>query len=437
VSTYSLLTRLDAAQPTLRRRDTYFKGEQPLRFMADKVSPETMEFRSNLARKAISAVVKRVKLEDVEASVTTRAGTTDVTEEARELLEDSDLTMTLGSVVTDMLALGSAYLIVWADDDGNPVVSGESAEEVAVERDPLTRGVKEAVKRWEVRDANGVLIEQHVMKYGKDKIVHLRRNDTGGKLQYVDSTNNPLGVVPVVPLVNVERIHDDVGVSVIDDLAPLLDALNKVIVDMLTTSDAVARPKRYATGVVLEDDDEGGFIADDGFTADGGGDQEPAADDDNGGVASPFKDSDDLWISEQSEAKFGQLAGADLSGYKTAVDLILQQIMAISSLPGHMVGITTANPSTAEALRAAEVDLSDEAEGRVRVINRPMEWATRILVAIHKGVKPEEVTVRLRWADTATRSIAQEADAAVKLHNEGVTSTEEARESTGTDRGIS
>lgn len=432
MTTHSLLTRLESAMPTLRRRDMYYRGEQPLRFMADKMDPKSMGFRSNLAKKAVGAVAKRIRLEDIEATVTTSGGTTrDVSEEARDLIKDSDFPMVLQALVTDMLALGSAYLIVWADDEGTPVVTGESAEQVAVERDPITRGVVEAVKRWEVRDGNGVLVEQHVIKYGKKKIVHLKRNDTGGKLQWVSSVDNPLGVVPVVPLVNIERIHDDVGTSVVDDLAPLLDALNKLIVDMLTTSDAVARPKRFATGVVLEDDDEGGFIADaEGFTADGPGAEAPA---DEPEVKAPFTDADDLWISEQAEAKFGQLAGADLGGYKTAVDLILQQIMAVSSLPGHMLGITTANPSTAEALRASEVDLSDEAAGRIRVINRPVEWASRILIAVATGVEPQQVKVNLKWGDTATRSIAQEADAAVKLHAEGITSTDEAREATGAE----
>ena len=97
--------------------------------------------------------------------------------------------------------------------------------------------------------------------------------------------------MPVVPLINIERIGDDHGSSVIDDLAPLLDALNKLVVDMLTASEATAKPKRYATGVVLEDDAEGGFIADDGFSADDV-DDAPLLEDD--GVVSPFKDSD-VW----------------------------------------------------------------------------------------------------------------------------------------------
>lgn len=424
-TTAELLARLDRAQPVVRQRDMYLRGAQPLRFTTDKLSP-VIGFRSNLAEVAVTAVAERINLESVTASINFPTGPVDVTDRARALVQDSDFPMLLQSLISDMLAVGSAYIIVWVDGMGRPVVTGESAEQVAVTRDPITGGVTGAVKRWQVVDSAGVLTEEHVIKYGPNRIVHLKRNDTRGKLTFVSAVDNPLGVVPVVPLVNIKRLNDETGSSVIDSLAPLLDALNKIIVDMLITSESVARPKRYATGVVLEDDEDG-FIADEGFTAD----SELPAGDDSPGVESPFKDSDDLWISEQAEAKFGQLAGADLGGYKTAVDLIIQQIMAVTSLPGHMVGVTTSNPSTAEALRASEVALSSNADSRVRVINRPVEWAVRLLVALDYGVSPAVVEVKNEWGSTATRSVAQEADAAVKLVSQEVITADEARSNVG------
>ena len=424
MSTSSLLTRLDAAQPLVARRDMYYRGAQPLRFMVDKVDVGVMGFRSNLAKVAVNAVAERIRLEDVKAS----AAGVDVSETARRLLRDCDLPMVLQSIIVDMLAVGSAYLIVWVDSFGRPVVTGESAEQVAVERDPITREVYEAVKRWDVHDANGVVEETHVVKYQRDKIVHLVRNKAHGKLEFIGSVDNPLGVCPVVPLVNIERIHDDVGASVVDDLAPLLDALNKLVVDMMTTSEAVARPKRWATGVDLEDDDAG-FIADEGFTADGH--TVTVVEPEEGGAKAPFNDADDMWISEQAEAKFGQLAGADMQGYQTSVNIIVQQIMAVTSLPAHMVGISTANPSTAEALRASEVALASNAAGRVAVVDRPVEWAVRLLLAIDLGVSPEQVEVELRWADTSTRSTAQTADAAVKLAGENIIDNEQAQAMVG------
>ncbi|MGO2634769.1 MAG: hypothetical protein ACTH9H_13590, partial [Galactobacter sp.] len=86
MTTESLLRRLEAAQPTIARRDMYYRGDQGLRFMADKVDPKMVGFTSNLARVAVTAVAERIRVEDVTASVDGR----DVSEMARTLVRDSD-----------------------------------------------------------------------------------------------------------------------------------------------------------------------------------------------------------------------------------------------------------------------------------------------------------------------------------------------------------
>ena len=53
----------------------------------------------------------------------------------------------------------------------------------------------------------------------------------------------------------------------IDDLKPLVDALNKSLADMMVTSEYVGRPRRWATGIELTEepvlDDDGNPILDD------------------------------------------------------------------------------------------------------------------------------------------------------------------------------
>ncbi|WP_290726851.1 hypothetical protein [Gordonia sp. UBA6683] len=52
-------------------------------------------------------------------------------------------------------------------------------------------------------------------------------------------------------------------------------------------------------------------------------------------------------------------------------------------------------------------------------------------MAVENGGEVSDYDVRVRWADPATRSAAQEADAVTKLHAAGILSTEEARERLG------
>jgi hypothetical protein len=54
---------------------------------------------------------------------------------------------------------------------------------------------------------------------------------------------------------------DEYGPSEIDDLKPLVDALNKSLADMMVTSEYVGRPRRWATGIELTDES---VLGDDG-----------------------------------------------------------------------------------------------------------------------------------------------------------------------------
>ncbi len=221
----SLLQRLDNAQPVVSYRDMYLTGSQPLRFMSDHVDEKVMRFNSTWLRLPCRSVANRIRLRNITAQVDGR----DVSAEAQRLVQDADLPMTLQSILMEVLGLGSAYLLVWVDEFSRPVVTGESARHMAVERDPITNSVVEAIKRWQAVDANGVVTEEHVVHYTRSRIVHLTRDAAQGKLSFRSAVDNPLGVVPVVPLINIERVGDHVGGSVIDDLAPLVDALNKLM----------------------------------------------------------------------------------------------------------------------------------------------------------------------------------------------------------------
>ena len=249
--------------------------------------------------------------------------------------------------------------------------------------------------------------------YLPDEIVRLRAQQTGATTSgfvVIGTLANPLGVPPVVQLRNADRLLDD-GVSEIEDLKPLVDALNKVLTDMLTTSEYVGRPRRWATGIELTEEP---------VTDDNG---DPVLDDAGNPVlheVNPIPEGSRAMISESGTAKFGQLEAADLGGYSNAVDVILSQIAAVAALPPHHLGILHDNPSSADALRASEASLTARAEARQQSFGRAWEEVARLMVAVRDGADPAGVDVRVQWADAATRSVAQEADAVVKLYSAGL-----------------
>lgn len=416
--TEQLGQRLDVALPAITARDRRYRGIQPLRFASDDIQGDLKYFSINVCRLAVDAVAERMRVKRIEVAARGR----DLSELATESWVRNNMDQLLQPLLVDALALGSAYIIVW-QTDGRVTITPESAMNVTVDRHPVTGHVTSALKRWNVLDGAGAVASEHRVSYGPNEVVSYERK-SGGVWRETSRIKHALGVVPVVPLVNVSRIGDTAGHSVIDDLGHLVDALSKVTADMLVASEDVARPRRWASGVDLE---ESHAPDDDGFTADAPDTPAPAP------AVSPFESGNRMFTVESPDAKFGQLPGADLAGYRTAVDLLMQQIMAVSALPAHMMGVTTANPSSADAIRAAEASLTARAESRIQVLGISLERAVSLMVSITTGYPVDEITTRLHWASAATRSTAQEADAVTKLHSLGIVNTDEAREIIGVE----
>ncbi len=220
----------------------------------------------------------------------------------------------------------------------------------------------------------------------------------------METLPNPFGIVPVVPLRNGDRLLGP-AVSEFADLIPLVDAQNKVLSDMLVASEYTGRPRRWATGVEL--------IEEDVLDADGNptGETHPV---------NPYPEGSRMMVNEAPDGRFGQLDAADLSSYEGAVRVLQAQISAVSGLPPHMLGVHGDQPASADALRASEAGLTARAEARQATFGRSWEQVARLMVATRTGADPRTVDVRVQWADAATRSVAQEADAVVKLFAAGL-----------------
>jgi hypothetical protein len=389
----TLLQKLDESTAAYTENDSYYQGKQALSFL----SPEAKtalgtrfgRMASNIPRLAVTALAERLRV----------TGFTGADVWADWIANDLD--QQAGVCHREALALGKSYVICWANPDGSPRVTVESAKQVASICDPGTRRIVAAVKRWET------LTTTEAVVYEPDQITRLRANGLGATtagFATVEVLPNPLGTVPVVLFRNGDRLLDD-GVSEIEDLKPLVDGLNKSIADMLVTSEYSARPRRWASGIELEEEDV--------LDADGNPTGQTTE-------VNPIPEGNRAMVSEDPATKFGQLPSADMGAYESSVKVLLGQIMAVSALPAHYVGVMTANPSSADALRAAEASLTARAEARQATFGRSWEQVARLMAAIRTGTDPEAVAVRVSWADAATRSVAQEADAVVKLYGAGL-----------------
>ncbi|ADG80466.1 Phage portal protein, SPP1 Gp6-like OS=Tsukamurella paurometabola (strain ATCC 8368 / DSM /CCUG 35730 / CIP 100753 / JCM 10117 / KCTC 9821 / NBRC 16120/ NCIMB 702349 / NCTC 13040) OX=521096 GN=Tpau_3894 PE=4 SV=1 [Tsukamurella paurometabola] len=382
--TTELLQRIDANAGQHSRLDRYYEGMSPLAFL----SPEAVKALGDRLRR-VSVNVPRLLVD----SMAERLRVTGI--KGADVWDDwlrNDLDQVSHVAHREALILGSSFAIVWAGADRRPQVSIESARQMSMIVDPGSRRPIAAAKRWTTATTTEATI------FEAEQITRLRANNTGATttgFEVVEVLDNPLGVVPVVRFTNSARLLDECGRSEMADVLDLSDAVTKLTTDLLIASEFGARPRRWATGVELVEDDDGN-------------------------VRNPFPEGDRMMISEAEGAKFGQLAGADLAGYENAIGVLMRQISAVSGLPEHQLGIGGDNPPSADSIRASEAALTARAEAKQAQFGRSWEQVARLIVGVRDGVDPLTVEPRIEWADAATRSEAQEADAVTKLYAAGL-----------------
>jgi SPP1 Gp6-like portal protein len=402
----------DAELFDLNANDHYYEGTQPLSYMAPELLRELNERMRQLVinwpRLVVDALEERLDVEGFRWARQARAD-----DDLWEIWQANDLDEESQLAHVDALALRRSFVIVGAneDDEAHPLITVESPIEVYADRDPRTREVCAAVKRWsEDVPAGGDPVE-HATLYLPDLTTwYVKVKGKWVSDPDQDPDHHGLGRVPVVPLVNRARTRNRAGVSELKDVIPVSDSLCKIATDMMVSAEYHAIPRRYAAGLSQEDfvDPDGNRIS--SYTARIGA----------------------LWLSENPETKFGQFPEAQLSNFHETVNCLARIVSGLTGLPPHFLGYIGGEPISADAIRASEARLIKRAERRQRAFGGSWERVMRLALLIRDNREPEgAASLETIWRDAATPTRAQQADAAVKLHGEGLLPTEQAWEDLG------
>ena len=392
----------DADLPQLKRLDSYYEGKQPLSYMAPELMRELndrlRQLVINWPRLVVDALEERLDVEGFRFSNDAEADS----ElwgiwQANDLDEESQL----GHV--DALAMRRSFVIVGANerDEANPLITVESPLEVYAERDPRTREVVAAVKRWTEDVPNTESVDHATLYLPNLTTWYVKVKGKGTWVPDPDIAPDRTGLdrPPVEPLVNRARTRDRGGVSELADVIPVSDALCKIATDMMVSAEYHAIPRRWAAGLTEEDfvDPDGRKIS--SFTARIGG----------------------MWMSENVETRFGQFAEAQLSNFHETINALARVVSGLTGLPPHFLGYIGGEPISADAIRASEARLIKRAERRQRAFGGSWERVMRLAMQVRDGAVPANAArLETIWRDAATPTLAQTADAVVKLHAEGL-----------------
>lgn len=405
---------LDERAGHARLWEARYSGEAPISFLSPKVRTKLQNRLTRLNvpfdKLIVDSIVQRLNLSGF--VVGDKPDTDLWSRWADSAMDDG-----AEQVMRDALITGAGYASVWVDAYGTPTVWPESSSQCAVRVDPFTRRTTLGLKRW----VDPVEHKAHAILWTPTEVRRLVGNSYASAdsaippngWTVVETLPNPLGAVPLVQLLNVGRVQETNGASELAPTASLIDAVSKLATDLMVTAEEQAAPSRWITGFQLPEDDAG--EPDSPFSP-----PDPA---DAADLADPWERGSTV-ILEDENAKVGQLPGSDLAGFERAVALLVRQIAAAAALPPAYLGLQADQALSADAVRAAESALVAKCESKMRSFGRGWSEVASLLLALEHGGQPQDYRVEPTWRDPATRSEAQAADAATKLHQSGLLSRE-------------
>lgn len=396
-----------ADQANLTKWDAYYEGNQPLKYMseamreeiASKVGDTVAELVFNWARVVADAYETRLDIEGFRYA-DADSGDTDLW--AAWQYNQMDEQSQQGHL--DSIVLSRSYVTVGANTESDmpPLVSVESPFQMWAQRDARTRKVSAALKQW--TDLDDVA---HSLVYTPNTTAEFIKGKNGWEPNG-PADNHNFGVVAVVPLVNRPRIRRPDGMTELADIIPVADACNKMATDLMVSAEYHAMPRRWAFGLKQSD-----FV-------DPAGNPIP--------VWSQMQTR--IWANENKDVNVGQFQESDLANFHNSIKLLAQVAAMMAALPPHYMQFAGSNPASADAIKSSETQLVKRVERKHTYLGGAWEEVQRLNMMFTRGsseLQPRDYTLETVWRDPSTPTVAQKADAAVKLYQAGAIPLEQTR----------
>lgn len=427
---HELENELSYRMPLVELYEDYFEGRHRLNFVTSKYRETFAQMLAGIADNwiplIISAQVERLRVQGFLFGEDRKSD-----DEAQRIWRANDMGTDAPLAFTEAAKHGEAYLLVWPDrpiqrpgifgrffqrrSEGLPRITIEHPGQVVVRREPGDRRRRAAaLKRWQEDD--GTLMATLYLPEETHRFQ--RKKDTGSweaRDGVAPSSPNPLGVVPMVPLVNDPHampckpptaltlkphgVPSDASIGYgraeQADAISTVDQINKLLCDMIVASEVAAYRQRWATGLDIEPDEESGESQE------------------------PFKAAvDRLWYTPNENARFGDFEASNLENYTKAIEQRIQSLAARTRTPPHYLLGRVVNAS-GDALKAAETGLASKVKGRQPPAASGLVEAIQIAFAWMENDRADEPG-QVSWGHAESRSESEFVDSLVKKLSIGV-----------------
>lgn len=402
----SLAARLSRLRGVHRQWDEYYRGAQQLQSIGIAVPPQLRPFifPLNWPRVTVDTVVQRQRVKSFSMPGNERASKT-----LREIWEANNMESQQVLNHTETRVQGHGFVSVGTNpnDAEHPFITVESARNMIARIDPRDGSIQCALRVYVDQFSTG-LAPQYATLYMPDYTLWLAKEH--GRWTLTDRDDHNLGRVPVVQFINRPRVGDWLGESEMADVIRPTDMAARAVLDMQIAMETHAVPGKYAIGV----SDNNMIDAETGKP-----------------VTKIQQYFNSFTTTKNKDARFGQFQASDLSNFKVVIDMLSEQVSALTGLPMRYFGQNTTNPAAEGAIRADEMRLVKNCEMKNAVDGDCWSQVMAISYQIRTGEQLNANLVRCDWDDPNTPTYAQKSDAIQKLISVGVLSREGAWDELG------
>jgi hypothetical protein len=391
------LDRIKARSAVYQEFYDYYEGRHQMTFSSEKFKNKfgkrLQKLHENLCRTVVKAPASRLEV------IGFQSESEDIQKIAWEIWKRNNMPLEAGKAHREAFKTGDSFAIVWPDKKGKARIYPQTAANVVCWKDAETGEITKAAKRWLGSDKKFYLtlyypdrIEKYISKNAleagaPDSPEFIPRAVTGEKFPLA----NPFGRVPVFQFTFDEEANDASN-SILTDVIPLNDALNKAYVDIFVAQEFNAIRQRWMTGIQFEKDDE------------------------TGKPIIPYDFDSQAWNAEGAEAKFGEFSDAQLEQMLKVKQECVRDIALVSGIPPSYFNLDTTDFPSGEALRKIEARFTAIVQDAQRSFGDAWGEAMGFALQIEGGTEKE---IEVQWTDAAPIGESEQLDNALKKKNLG------------------
>jgi hypothetical protein len=379
----------------------YYAGDHRLVFATEKFRNAFGDLFTSVADNLCEVVVDSMADRLQVTGFNVEEGTQSLADEARKIWQANRMDERAGQVHREALRAGDGYALVWPDPTGEPVIWPQMAALVTVRYDDeRPENLLWAAKVW--RKEKKIRLNM----YYADRIEKWITQSSAPELPSRSTAfvpfpedprvDNPFGAVPIFHFANNAWVGQ-FGRSELVPVAPLQDALNKALCDMLVSMEFNAYPQRWGTGIEFEVDEK------------------------TGKPKEPFRAGiDRVWAVANEMAKLGQFEPSQLEGFLQVQDSLRVEIARVAGLPPHYVEAASGANMSGEALKTAEARFVKKIKARQGAFGNSWENALKFALKISRlGGDKDRLTTQ--WEPAAPITEKEHLETLLQKKDLGVT----------------